>query len=372
MGAPLDGRPSIPPGSARPTAEQARVTALRERAAGRTVLEVMALLEIAIAEKLTGAERMRLAELLTARAAELHGLGRAIPESADLEMVAQLDPVRGARLVTARAVAAAAAGAAWKAIGARAEAQAAYTRATSLGGTVAGDLGLRPVRPPPPPPGMTPAALDGWLMAGALLSARLLPLAAASPDILDGGPRSLAWAELLLSEDPTSPDVRDVVAVIFGRAGRFGGTEHMLTELAYYTPDRAAGFARGAAVWERLGRTREACAQWVRAARWRDDPADPTWRRAITCARRDPGAADWREIRDYVLARARPERREAIAAELDGRTGPAGDGGVGDGGAGNVGNVGDVGNVGNVGNVDRRGSGGAGADAGRDAGGGSQ
>src|SRR5688572_31211187 len=32
---PLDGRPSIPPGSARPTAEQARVTVMRERAAGR-------------------------------------------------------------------------------------------------------------------------------------------------------------------------------------------------------------------------------------------------------------------------------------------------------------------------------------------------
>ena len=46
----------------------------------------------------------------------------------------------------------------------------------------------------------------------------------------------------------------------------------MLTELTFHTPDRAAGLARGAAVWEQLGRPREACAQWIRAARWRDQP----------------------------------------------------------------------------------------------------
>jgi hypothetical protein len=91
----------------------------------------------------------------------------------------------------------------------------------------------------------------------------------------------------------------------------------MLMELAYYTPDRAAGLARGAVVWDRLGRTREGCAQWIRAARWRDDPEDPTWRNAVTCARRDPGAGDWRAIRQYVLDRAPPGRREAIAATLD-------------------------------------------------------
>jgi len=328
MGSPLDGRPSIPPTSARPTAEQARATAARERAAGRTVLEMAALLEIDVAEKLTAADRIRLADLLVARAAELHGLGRAIPESADLEEVARLDPARGARLVTARAVAAAAAGDAWKAIGARAEAQVAYTRAAALGGITPGELGLRPSRPTPPPVNVTPDALDAWLLSGPSLSARLLPLAAVSPAVLDGGPRALVWAELLLSEDPTSPDVRAAVATIFGRAGRLGGTEQMLMELTYYSPDRAAGLARGAVVWERVGRVREACAQWIRAARWRDDPEDPAWVKAAACARRDPGAADWREIRDYVLARARPERRDALAAALDGRP-PAADGGAG-------------------------------------------
>jgi hypothetical protein len=123
--------------------------------------------------------------------------------------------------------------------------------------------------------------------------------------------------DLLLGEDETSPEILELAALVFGRAARFGGTERMLMELAYATPDRADGLARGAAVWERLGRTREACAQWMRAAKWRDDAEDPTWRIAISCARRDPGAGDWREIRGYVLSRARPERRSAVAATLD-------------------------------------------------------
>ena len=81
-------------------------------------------------------------------------------------------------------------------------------------------------------------------------------------------------------------------------------------------------------MWEKLGRPREACAEWIRAARWRDDPEDPIWRTAIACARRDPGAGDAKAIRDYVVSRARPERREAIAAALDGRPPPAPDGGA--------------------------------------------
>ena len=127
---------------------------------------------------------------------------------------------------------------------------------------------------------------------------------------------------LLLDEDPSSPDVLELVATIFGRDGRFGGTDRMLMELAYHTPDRAAGLARGAAVWERVGRPREACAQWIRAARWRDQPEDALWIRAITCTRKDPGAGSWQEIRAYVLARALPERRDAVAAALDGRPPP--------------------------------------------------
>jgi hypothetical protein len=171
--------------------------------------------------------------------------------------------------------------------------------------------------------------VDAYVLEGAALSSRLLPLVAAHPWLLDHQTRALAWAETLLAEDPTSPDVLELVAVIWGRAGRFGGTERMLMELAYHSPDRAAGIARGAAVWERVGRPREACAQWIRAARWRDDPEDPVWRTALACARRDPGAGDPKAIRDYVVSRARPDRRSAIAAELDGRP-AAVDGGAAD------------------------------------------
>jgi hypothetical protein len=162
-----------------------------------------------------------------------------------------------------------------------------------------------------------PPDVAQWVLAGPSLSARLLPLVNAFPWLLDDLPRALGWSELLLGEDPTSPDVLEVVALIFGKDGRFGGTERMLMEMTYYTANRAAGLARGAVVWERVGRPREACAQWIKAARWRDDPEDPSWRKALFCARRDPGAGDWREIRAYVLSRAPVDRRPELAAELD-------------------------------------------------------
>jgi hypothetical protein len=162
-----------------------------------------------------------------------------------------------------------------------------------------------------------PAHLEAWSLGGVTVSARLLPLLDAHPELLDDVDRAVAWVDLLLGEDDTSPRILALAAFVFGRASRFGGTERMLMELAYATPDRAAGLARGAAIWEQLGRGREACAQWLRAARWRDDPEDPTWRKAIACTRRDPGAGDWRQIRDYVLGRATPDRRAAIAASLE-------------------------------------------------------
>jgi hypothetical protein len=170
---------------------------------------------------------------------------------------------------------------------------------------------------PTPPPVPVPSDLRAWMLGGVTIAARLLPLSLSHPEILDDLPRAVRWIDLLLIEDATAPDTLALAAYVYGRAGRLGGTERMLMELAYRSPDRAAGLARGAAVWDRVGRPREACAQWIRAARWRDDPEDPTWRTAITCARRDPGAGDAREIRGYVLARARPERRAALAASLD-------------------------------------------------------
>ncbi len=329
IGRPLNGKKSIPPTTALPTPAEARAAAARARAAGQPVLELAALaalerewrLDAVLRAEPTIAENGRLAELLAARAAALHDLGRAVPESRDLEAVARLDPARGRKLLPERAAAAVAAGDAWKRIGARDDARATFALAAFLGG-------VTPDAPPaagawPPAPSQLPADVDGWVLAGPALSARLLPLAAAFPAILDDVPRALRWAELLLDEDATSPDALELVATIFGRAGRFGGTERMLMELAYHTPDRAAGLARGAAVWERVGRPREACAQWIRAARWRDQPEDALWVKAITCARHDPGAGDWQEIRAYVLGRARPERRDVVAAALDGTPPPA-------------------------------------------------
>ena len=324
FGRPLDGKKSIPPTEARPRPAEDREAAARARAAGEPVMELraLALLErtyrrgAVLRAKPTADELGRLADLLEARAVAFHALGRPIPESRDLEEVARLDPARGRKLGPERAAAAVAAGDTWKAIDARDDARAEFALAAALGG-------IRPDLAPAPPPAPVatpamPADVGAWVLGGPSLEARLLPLAAAYPAVLDDGPRALRWADLLLEEDPTSPDVLELVATIFGRDGRFGGTARMLMELAFHTPDRPAGLARGAVVWERLGRPREACAQWIRAARWRDEPADPLWLRAITCARRDPGAGSWQEIRAYVLARARPEQRAALAAALDG------------------------------------------------------
>ena len=280
MGAPLDGRPAIPPGQARPSVDTLHAEAAAARAAGRPVLELSALAVLDEEGRLRGGERQRLVALLVARAEAFADMGRAIPESDDLEAAARLDAARGAALASTRAAAAAAAGDAWKAIGAKVEARNAYARAAWLGGVPAASLPAAPIPagalPAAPPPAARPKGpppdIEGWVLAGPALSSRLLPLAAAYPWVLDDVPRALGWAELLLAEDPTSPDVRELVALIFGRARRFGGTSRMLMELAYYSPDRAAGLARGAAVWDRLGRRREACAQWIRAARWRRRP----------------------------------------------------------------------------------------------------
>ncbi|HZL18617.1 MAG TPA: hypothetical protein VFG23_12820 [Polyangia bacterium] len=316
IGAPLNGRPSIPPTEARLTPREAREAIARAQALGQTVLELEALSALAGADRLTGVERARLCDLLAARAEAFRSGGRAAPASRDLESLARLDPARGNRLLVERARVAADAGDAWKAIGARSEAQAAFDLAALLGGV---DRARVPGPAPAPPaaPPTLPPDVSSWVLQGPALSQRLLPLAAVHPAILDDSPRALRWAELLLDEDPSSPDVLELVALIFGRAGRFGGTDRMLMELTFHSPDRAAGLARGAAVWDRLGRTREACAQWIRAACWRDQPGDPLWRTAISCARRDPGAGDWRAIRAYVLDRARPEDRDALAAALD-------------------------------------------------------
>jgi len=429
MGTPLDGSPSIPRGHVSRSFMERRADAASARARGETVLELRALIPLDDVERLSPENRARLVELLDARAAEWHALGRAVPESRDLARLARLAPARDAALASRRATAERGAGDAWLAVGGLDEARPAYGRAVALG---ASDMDFRmlalagnappattpladlraavaalPLRAVPAfamayvargggdretlarglaaarqekveglasrlanalsaggpsasdggasrageggavapsadaaAPDLTagdggadadavaradapsfvvspPPDLDTWVLRGLTVSARLLPLVRARPDVLDDVPRAVGWIDLLLAEDETSPDVLELAAWVFGRAGRFGGTERMLMELAYASPDRADGLARGAAVWERLGKGREACVQWIRAARWRDEPEDPTWRRAITCARHDPGVGDWRAIRGYVLERAPPERRASLAASLD-------------------------------------------------------
>jgi tetratricopeptide (TPR) repeat protein len=330
FGAPLDGRPSIPPLPAIPSPREARAAVVAARAAGQPVLEIRALevlehsyrLDAVLRARPTPAELARLTELLEARAAAFRALGRAVPESRDLEAVARLDPARGQGLIQLRAAAAARAGDFWKSVHAADDARAAFALAAALGGVAAGTGGAAAT--PEPLPSPLPQDLASWVLQSPALSTRVLPLAVAAPWVLDDQPRALSWAELLLDEDPSSPDVLALVALIFGHAGRFGGTERMLTELTFYTPDRASGLARGAQIWEQVGRTREACAQWIRAARWRDEPEDPLWLKAIACAHRDPGAGDWREIRAYVLDRTPAADRDDAAARLDAA---AGDGG---------------------------------------------
>lgn len=330
IGRPLDGQPSIPPRPVLPSPAEARAAAASARAAGQPVLEIQALLALdreyrldaRLRSRPTPVENARLADLLEARAAAFRALGRAVPESRDLEAMARLDPVRGRALQGQRAAAAAAAGDFWKSIHAPDDARAAFALAAALGGA-APDLPPHAATPEPLPSPLPPASeLTAWVLSTPALSTRVLPLAVAAPRVLDDLPRALRWADLLLDEDVSSPDVLALVAEIFGRAGRIGGTERMLAELVFHTRDRASGLARGAEIWERVGRPREACAQWIRAARWRDQPDDPLWVKAVSCARRDPGAGDWHEIRAYVLDRAPGARREEIAAMLDGRPWP--------------------------------------------------
>jgi hypothetical protein len=94
-----------------------------------------------------------------------------------------------------------------------------------------------------------PARLEAWLLEGVTVEARLLPLLDAHPELFDDAEHAVGWVDLLLAEDETSPRILELAALVFGRAARFGGTERMLMELAYATPDRAAGLARGAVVW---------------------------------------------------------------------------------------------------------------------------
>ncbi len=432
MGAPLDGRPSIPATSEAPSLPSLRALASALRAAGHPALELKALQGIAHADRLKADERARLIPLLEQRARELLALGRAVPACEDLRQLEELAQARARALASLHAAAERDAGDVWLGIGDAHRAREAYEIAATLGaaetdfrlaaateppapvepgvaeravlelplravppfadiyldgGAAAGvsetdpavrrlalERALRAARqqkmhalaarlqplvasvePPaaPPadgvvdsqrladalldapsapaalPPPAEAAALDDWAVGAASVSARLVPLLIrAAHELTPGagvtaagwfapGERSRRWSELLIEEDPTSPDVLELAALIDGFAGRTGGAERKLVDLVYFTADRYEGLLRAASVWERVGQVRLGCAAWLRAARWRDEPDDPAWGRAIACMRRDPGAGDWRSVLAYVLDRTPPEGRAGAAAALD-------------------------------------------------------
>src|SRR6185312_15936690 len=158
LGAPLDGRRSIPEHGAIPSPREARAAALAARAAGQPVLELQSLQVLDRSYRLDGdlraqptaIETARLAELLQARAAAFHALGRAVPESRDLESAARLDPTLGQALAATRALAAA------------------------RGGVAPGTAGA--ATNPPPLPSPLPADLGAWVLSSPALSTRVLPL----------------------------------------------------------------------------------------------------------------------------------------------------------------------------------------------------
>ena len=294
--------PSIPPTEARPTPAEARATAARARAAGQPVIELGALedlerswrLDAVLRAQPTATEYARLCELLLARAVAFRG---ARPPGA------REPRPRGGGAPRSRA--------------------RPPARSCARGGRRGGGRQLEGDRRPRRcargvraggEPGRRPSRRGGGLtrgVAGAVARAgrrrRRRPLCRRTS-------RAGCWAgrrsrrvscrsrrrslpssttSRAPSAGPTCcstrirarPTCSTLVALIFGRAGRFGGTERMLMELTFHTPDRTAGLARGAAVWERLGRPREACAQWIRAARWRDEAEDPLWLQAPSPAR---------------------------------------------------------------------------------------
>lgn len=411
MGAPLDGKPSIPEVSEWPGPKVLRERAAGERAVCRKATELRALLDLERAARLGTEERDRLVCLLGERASAFRSLRRGQPWARDLKTVERLAPGRVPR--AARAEAETAAGDELLAAGDLDGARAAFDRAAAVGGQglevrhvaaraepppaawspadIASALASLPPRAAapfaqeylrrgghdsialqrcvraareagrpelatlararltagsstavPPPTGdrrvalpprflavescgaacdVPPGDLDRWPLAGASVAFRLIPLLRQNAKLMAPGDRSREWADLMLAEDPSAPEVLEIAAMIDGLGGRTGGAERRLGDLVYWSRDRRQGLETAARVWETLGRTRPGCAAWVRAARWSDDPEDPAWDKAVACARKDPGAGSWRQIRDYVVSRAPPERRNAVAARLDAAAG---------------------------------------------------
>ena len=174
------------------------------------------------------------------------------------------------------------------------------------------------VAPTPPSPTVREPAPADYLDGGPTLARVLLPAARAYPQILEPGPRSEAWSEKLVAEDPSGPDSLELAAEIDVRARRFGGAARKLEALVFFSSDRAAGHERAARVWESAGRNREACAAWLHATRV-GAVDDPRWCGLLACVKRDPGAGNAAAVASHLRDRA-PE----LACVARGRAGAGG------------------------------------------------
>ena len=91
--------------------------------------------------------------------------------------------------------------------------------------------------------------------------------------------------------------------MIDARAGREGGAARKLTDLVFYSGDRAQAYVRAARVWEKAGRARLACASWAKAARI-GPPDDPAWCALKACLEGDPGAGDAAAVATHIKGQA--------------------------------------------------------------------
>ncbi len=155
----------------------------------------------------------------------------------------------------------------------------------------------------PAPATLVEPGPDDRLYGGVTLARALLPLYDAFPELVAPGPRSRAWSDLLVAEDPTSPDSLELAALIDARAGRLEGAARKMGDLVFYSPDRAAAYGRVARVWERSGQERRACLAWERATHF-GPVDDPRWCDLVACLRRNPRAGDVAAVERFTRERS--------------------------------------------------------------------
>ena len=334
LGKPLDGRPSIPPGQAVVSPARAAADAEQARASGRRVVEITALAQLDAADRLDGAQAARLANLLVERATEFHALGaRDSREHRSRDSGAPgSDPGRaagasprggrrggGRRLESDRR-------ARRGACRIRARVGAGRRQPRRHGHQAPAQGAARRVRAAASRPRMsTPTCWRARRCRRACC--RWSPRIRGCSTTRRArwrGPRR-CWPRTRRRRTCWSWCARDLGP---GRPLRRHGADADGARVPFARSrggDRARRRGLGARSGARARRARSGSAPRAGAT----IPEDPVWRTALACARRDPGAGDPKAIRDYVVSRARPDRREAIAAELDGRP-PVVDGGAAD------------------------------------------